>query len=501
MSNWRIRLREHITNGISRRGNGNENTSESRDSLNPLIVCRRVKIVHLLIFFSAWFCWLMDAYDYFSVSLSSTSIGERFGKDSTQVTTAITLTLLLRPVGALVGGILSDMYNRKWVLATIMVVVGALSLATGYCDTFSAFLGVRALFGVFMGGVWGPAASLSLENLPREARGLFSGIFQQGYACGYLVASCVNLGLVPSVSLSGGANYRALFFLGAGLSWLAAAIQAAVPVSRVHNSKSKSNSETKTKSKLFQHLCTILRTYYPNILLAIWLMILFAFFSHASQDLLLTMYVQSKCFSNFRATQLVIVANTGSVVGGVVGGIMSQKLGRRLTVVVCSCIAGAFIPLWVVPSSFNGVAAGGFFVQIGVQSAWAVVPIYMNELSPPNVRALFGGLAYNLGLMVASGSSQIESRAGETRMIETCGRVHEDYATVSGIFVGIIAALLIITALLAWENKGRDLNGGGHDDGQAERYVVDKVDAVDGQMTPKSSGSGVKTKVGDPEEN
>lgn len=234
---------------------------------------------------------------------------------------------------------------------------------------------------------------------------LITGIFQQGYACGYLVASCVNLGFVPSVPPD--INYRALFFLGAGLSWAAAIIQAVMPEGEttrrvaIERQEKRDRGEHMTKEKFFLQLKAIMLDYWPNMLLAFWMMVLFAFFSHASQDLLLTMYTESKCFSHFHGTQLVIIANTGSVVGGFIGGIISQKLGRRITMAMSCIVAGAFIPLWVIPTSFDGVAAGGFFVQIGVQSAWAVVPVYMNELSPPDVRALFGGMAYNLGLMVS----------------------------------------------------------------------------------------------------
>ncbi|TIA87531.1 hypothetical protein E3P99_03113 [Wallemia hederae] len=490
MCNYEIRSRPECLRGKGY--SDGDADGQVRDSLNPVKACRRITLFQLLIFFAAWFCWLMDSYDFFSVSLSSTAIAERFNKDSTEVSTAITLTLLLRPVGALVGGVLSDLYSRKWVLVTVMVVVGALSLATGYCDTFQSFLGVRALFGIFMGAVWGPAASLSLENLPREARGLFSGIFQQGYACGYLVASCVNLSFVPSVPRD--INYRALFFLGAGLSWAAAIVQACVPEGAVTREiaaekrikKERGEEVGMTKDKFIQQCKSIIRDYWPNMLLAFWMMVLFAFFSHASQDLLLTMYTESKCFSHFQGTQLVIIANTGSVVGGFIGGIISQKVGRRLTMVLSCIVAGAFIPLWVIPTSFDGIAAGGFLVQIGVQSAWAVVPVYMNELSPPHVRALFGGLAYNLGLMVASASAQIESRAGDTRLISTCGHVHQDYATVSGIFVGIIAALILITALFAWENKGRDL--GVSEGKEGKEQVREK-----GDVTPATNNDGEKS--------
>jgi SHS family lactate transporter-like MFS transporter len=126
-------------------------------------------------------------------------------------------------------GILSDRYGRKWPLVANLVIVSALEVGAGFVTHFNAFLALRSLFGIGMGGIWGMAASTALENLPVEFRGIASGVLQQGYAVGYLIASVINLFLVPSTHL----GWRSLFYAASGISFAAAILRALLPESEV----------------------------------------------------------------------------------------------------------------------------------------------------------------------------------------------------------------------------------------------------------------------------
>jgi SHS family lactate transporter-like MFS transporter len=150
-------------------------------------------------------------------------------------------------------GILSDRFGRKWPLVANLVLVAILELGAGFVQTFPQFLALRSLFGVGMGGVWGLATATALENLPVEVRGIASGILQQGYAVGYLIAAIVNLFLVPEVS----AGWRALFWTGAGISLFAAAIRALLPESelflKAKEAEKARGTDTTHKTKIFIH--------------------------------------------------------------------------------------------------------------------------------------------------------------------------------------------------------------------------------------------------------
>ncbi|KAG7439633.1 MFS general substrate transporter [Guyanagaster necrorhizus] len=455
---------------------------EARPLLTALAGLSWIQWAH---FFSGWLAWTCDAIDFFSVSLTVSRLATQFDKKTADITTAITLTLLLRVVGAVIFGILSDRFGRKWPLVFNLVIVALLQLGAGFVNTFSEFLAVRSLFGIGMGGIWGMAASTALENLPVEARGLGSGVMQQGYAVGYLFAACINLKLVPVVS----PTWRALFWTASGISFFAAVIRAILPESEYFlkqkaREHGHTNSTEKTKT-FIKETGKMVRIHWLLCIYALLFMTGFNFLSHGSQDLYPTYLQDSKGISNHDATIATIIGNCGAIAGGAIAGFVSQYIGRRLTIVIFVLLVGCFIPLWIIPSSFGALAAGAFCIQFGVQGAWGVVPIQLAEMSPPAFRATFPGVAYQLGNMVSSASAQIEATGGaheRTTITRANGTTENvpDYAKVQGILIGCVAAFLIVVTILGPENHGSHFEkhktafeeGGGEDDA-----VVDDDDA------------------------
>ncbi|KAL1679869.1 major facilitator superfamily domain-containing protein [Schizophyllum commune] len=433
---------------------------EKRESQRPLLqVLSELTAIQWAMFFSGWLAWTCDAIDFFSVSLSVKPLSELFERDTEDITQAITLTLLLRSVGAVLFGIISDRFGRKWPLVINLIVVAVLELGAGFVNTYETFLGVRSLFGIGMGGIWGLAASTALENLPVEARGLGSGILQQGYAVGYLLAACINLGLVPDVP----AGWRALFWTASGISFFAAAVRALLPESAVFlRAKEVERAKGKTttnKTKVFMHeTWEMLKTHWLLCIYAVLLMTGFNFLSHGSQDLYPTYLEDSKGFTTHQATVATIIGNCGAIAGGALAGYVSQYIGRRLTIVIFVLMIGAFIPVWILPDNFSGLAAGAFCMQFGVQGAWGVIPIQLSEMSPPAFRATFPGVAYQLGNMVSSASSQIEATGGKnmrtTLFVDGEWKDIPDYATVQGIFIGCVAAFVLFITIIGPENHG-----------------------------------------------
>lgn len=448
-------------------------------------------------FFSGYLAWTMDAWDFFSVSLNVSRLAVYFDKETTEITTSITLTLLFRSLGAVLFGLLSDRFGRKWPMVVNLLIIAVLSLGTGFVTNYSGFLAVRCLFGIGMGGIWGMSAATALENMPAAPRGLYSGILQQGYAFGYLLAASVNLS--PWMIRTN--NWRILFYLGAGLSLFAACFRAILPESelflRNKREEAEQGSDGTSKTKAFgKSLKDMLKSQWKICIYGVLLMTGFNFLSHSSQDLYPTMIQKVKlarlatAAASIKASQATITGNCGAIAGGLVAGYLSQYLGRRLTIVLFVAVCGALIPAWILPNSFGVLCLGAFLIQFCVQGAWGVVPIYLQEIAPPAFRAAWAGLAYQLGNMVSSASAQIETVGGENIQIPNPKCVNgvcpvttpatpatiADYATVSGILLGVVCVYLIaVVVFLGTEARGAHFE----EAAVATRAGAGKIDAHD----------------------
>ncbi|KAJ7725428.1 MFS general substrate transporter [Mycena maculata] len=407
-------------------------------------------------FWVGWLAWTCDAIDFFSVSLSVSALSDQFDRPVSKITQAITLTLLFRSVGAVLFGVFSDRFGRKWPLVFNLLLVAVLELGAGFVQTFEQFLAVRSLFGIGMGGIWGLAASTALENLPVGLRGLASGVLQQGYAVGYLLAAVISLQLVPAVSV----GWRALFWTASGISVFGAAVRAVLPESaafvkaRLAAEHHGIVSEAQKTRVFLRETGAMLRSHWLLCVYAVLLMTGFNFLSHGSQDLYPTYLEKSKGISTHAATIATIIGNCGAIAGGGFAGWASQFLGRRITIVVFTLLTAVFIPLWIIPDTFGALAAGAFCVQFGVQGAWGVIPIHLSEMAPPAFRATFPGVAYQLGNMVSSASAQIEATGGNNLKTTLHGVVVPDYAKVQGILLGVVTAFVLFITIIGPENHG-----------------------------------------------
>ncbi|EFP81651.2 MFS transporter, SHS family, lactate transporter [Puccinia graminis f. sp. tritici CRL 75-36-700-3] len=426
----------------------------------PWQICRELSARHYMYFCVGFLAWVIDAFDFFAVSVTLTRLSVQFdGRSITDLTESITLTLLFRSVGALGFGLLTDRFGRRWPLTANLVCIALLALGTAFVQTFQAFLAVRAFFGIMMGGIYGMATATALENMPSEARGLFSGILQQGYAIGYLIAASLNLSLVAKTD-----DWRSIFYFGACLSFLIAILRALCPESPVFLEARKQaqinagDSSGRSAGKVYlDSLTAAVKQYWGRFVFAILLMTGFNFLSHGSQDLYPTYAQITKGMSKHQASLLTIIGNCGAITGGILGGWSSQFLGRRLAIIAMCIWTGAFIPLWILPTSFSGLALGAFFLQFGVQGAWGVVPIYLSEIAPPACLAIFTGLTYQLGNMISAASTQIEARAGELHRVVINGTEVEDYTVVQAALIGTVAGYIIIMTCFGKEYRGVDL--------------------------------------------
>lgn len=301
-----------------------------------------------------------------------------------------------------------------------------------------------------MGGTWSLAVATALENCPVEARGFVSGIVQQGYTIGNLLGAVIAL----TVAETSRYTWRTLFFFGAGFSLLACICRALLPESRQYaiaraEAKASGLTERQLARNFVRETMAMLRSNWLRCTWCVCVCAGFCFLAHASQDMYSHYLQTTKHLDPKAANKVVIISNCGAVVGGILSGFISQYFGRRFALVVSILWTAAFIPLWILPSGFGGLASGGFFMQAGVQAAWGVIPIYLSEVAPPAFRALFMGLFYQLGNCASAGSAQIEAVAGDSMKLAD-GKT-PDYARIQGIFVGAVLAFCLVMIIIGPE--------------------------------------------------
>jgi len=342
--------------------------------------------------------WTLDAFDFFLLVFVIKDVAGEFGTGVSAIALAVTLTLALRPVGAFIFGRLADRFGRRPILMFDVALYSVLGFATAFAPNLTVFLVIRALFGVAMGGEWGIGASLTMETVKPEARGLVSGLLQSGYPSGYLIAS------VAFALLYSHIGWRGMFMIGIVPALLILYIRRSVPESPGWN-RERTSAAT---------ILNVLKRHWQLALYAILLMTAFNFFSHGTQDLYPTFLQKQHHFAPATVGTIAILYNIGAILGGLSFGAFSQSFGRRRTMMLCALFALPAIWLWAFSQTALLLAVGAFLVQFFVQGAWGVVPAHLNELSPPEARGTFPGTVYQLGNFIASYNAVLQARIAES---------------------------------------------------------------------------------------
>jgi MFS transporter, SHS family, lactate transporter len=376
--------------------------------------------------------WLLDAFDFFLVTFCLTAIAHEFHRSDAQIALVITMTLAFRPVGGLIFGFIADRYGRRLPLMINIGVFAVAEILTGLAPNYTALLVVRALFGIVMGGNWGVGASLAMEGAPKEKRGVLSGLLQEGYAAGNVLAAASYFCLYDRV------GWRPLFFLGSlPALGLVLFIRFAVKESAVWEKAAKARltfagqrRELLSHWKLFVYLLLFMT------------MMLFA--SHGTQDMYPTFLQREWHFSPARRSAITAFSGIGAILGGVVFGHFSDKWGRRKMIIVAFGAGVLLIPLWAYAPNQALLIAGAFLMQFMVQGAWGVIPAHLAELSPNSVRAVLPGFAYQSAGVIASSVVFIEAMYAQKT----------SYATAMALTA---ASVFTMAAVMAW--LGRERHG------------------------------------------
>jgi SHS family lactate transporter-like MFS transporter len=378
--------------------------------------------------------WTLDAFDFFILTLVVDDIAQAFGRTRPQIAFAITATLAMRPVGAIVFGMMADRFGRRIPLMLNVIFYAIISVLCGLAPSYGVFVLLRMLFGIGMGGEWGVGASLALESAAPGLRGLLSGLLQEGYAIGNLLAALAFRTVYPSFNAwYPGNGWRLMFFLGGLPALLSLFIRAKVRESEVWR-EHRTDWATYRRS-MVQHL--------PRFAYLVVLMTMMNFMSHGTQDMYPTL-LRTAGYGVARIADITMLANVGAVLGGLAFGYYSDRSGRRRAIIAASIAGLAVVPFWISGWSLLFTLAGVFLMQFFVQGAWGVIPAHINELSPGSLRGFFPGFAYQLGVLCASSIPYVESALGE----------RFTYAQSMGGLVTIVFIGAIIVTFLGPEARG-----------------------------------------------
>src|SRR2546423_3742421 len=401
----------------------------STDAISPTAVTYAVRRGHRSAVLASFLGWTLDAFDFFLVVFALTAIAKEFGKSDAELALTITITLASRPVGAFIFGLLAARSGRRLPLMIDLVFYSIVEVLSGLAPNYTTFLILRALFGIGMGGEWGVGASLAMEKVPPRLRGVLSGLLQEGYAVGYLLAAVCYFFVFPRW------GWRPLFFIGGLPALLTLYVRFGVKESEVWK---------RTRHATWGELGRGIVSHWKTFLYLTLLMTMMNFASHGTQDMYPTFLQRDWGFSPQARSAITAVSMVGAIMGGILFGLLSDRWGRRRAMILGFACAIVVIPLWAFAPTLALLVAGAFLLQFMVQGAWGVIPAHITELSPDSVRGFLPGFAYQCGVLIA----------GTVAYIEAVFAARTTYSRAMALVALVVFTIAALVAGLGRERRG-----------------------------------------------
>jgi SHS family lactate transporter-like MFS transporter len=377
--------------------------------------------------------WMLDALDFFIVTFMLDTLADAFHVSKAKIVATLMITLIFRPVGAVIFGLLADRYGRRIPLMANVIFFSVVELLCGFAPNYAVFYFLRILYGIGMGGEWGVGASLAMEAVPPRWRGIFSGLLQSGYVMGYLLAAVMARFVLPAW------GWRPMFWLGGIPALLAFYISSSVPESEAWKQHRASSVSAVLRAVAVQ---------WKSFLYLILFTTFMIFLSHGTQDLYPDFLGSEHHFSKALVSEIAVIYNVGAILGSISVGMFSEKLGRRFAMIFAMGLSLLVIPLWAFGGTVTILIVGAFLMQFGVQGAWGIVPVHLTEMVPDETRGLVSGLAYQMGTLIGARAPVAE--------FALSARFGYRWA-LAGFEIFTILALIVILAL-GKERKGRSFH-------------------------------------------
>ncbi|MGB6162362.1 MAG: MFS transporter [Pseudonocardiaceae bacterium] len=394
-------------------------------------------------FIAAMLGWTMDAFDYLLVVVVLGDIAQdsafRGGVPEVQFAVELafvtTVTLAMRPVGALIFGLWADRVGRRIPLIADVLLYSVCGVLCAIAPNLTVLLILRFFHGIGMGGEWGLGAALAMEKIPASRRGFFSGLLQEGYPLGYVLASLAYLLFHSALHL----EWRWIFVLSIIPALISLLVRSGVKESEVWEVSREQMRATRTSMKDILLDRKIIRRFGYLILL----MTAFNWMSHGTQDIypkfLRATDQGGAALSPTTATWIMVLCNIGAIAGGVAFGSLSERFGRRYTIVLGAVLGLPLVPIFAFAGHGAGMLAlGSFLMQVMVQGVWGVIPAHLTEMSPDAIRGFYPGVTYQLGNLFAALNLPIQ---------ETLAQHHGYSFALMWTAIPALVAVIVLTAI------------------------------------------------------
>lgn len=347
-------------------------------------------------FLAALIAWSMDTFDYFMLILVLTDIGhdKYFGATSTQLAFVTTATLVMRPFGAFLFGIWADRVGRRTPLIADVLLYSCSGILCAIAPNVTVLLILRAIYGLGMGGEWGLGAALAMEKLPQARRGYFSGLLQEGYPIGYVLAALAFLMLSAL-----GLTWRWIFVLSIIPALTTLLLRRHVTESEAWQATRQNMTATRTTIRDILRDRAVVRRFGYLIVL----MTALNWMAHSAQDIYPKFLQDGAGLSATTAAWISVCYGVAAIAGSMVYGALSERLGRRRTIMLAAALGLPVLPLFAVPHHRIAVLVlGSALMMFMVQGAWGVVPAHLTEMSPDAIRGFYPGVTYQIGNLFAA---------------------------------------------------------------------------------------------------